>query len=213
MMNEPQLQSLLQAIAISSGLTPNPTPTSRQTAFSSLEQFKSYPARIGGCIELISRQSLILNDGSGAGVVDCTVPAKLFCLGVIQEFLSKDYNGLEEGERGALRGSVLGCARQLVESAQQNGGSNEATLRILSMKIASLLADLAVREFPQRWNSFVSDLFAPGGIWGEDVSGANNSVGVKICLECLKLITEDCTDSDFNSKVSAVVDPVMMINI
>jgi hypothetical protein len=27
-------------------------------------------------------------------------------------------------------------------------------------------------------------------------------IGAKICLECLSFIVEDCTDSDFNSKIS-----------
>jgi hypothetical protein len=85
--------------------------------------------------------------------------------------------------------------------------TNDST-RILAVKIAALLADLALREFPQRWQTFVSDLLSPvskGGMWceaGADV-GANTS-GVKMCLECFKLITEDCTDSDYNARVGDI---------
>jgi hypothetical protein len=191
-MNEPQIQSLLTAIAISSGLSPNITPSQRTAAFESLEQFKSYPGRIAGCVELIGRQSLLI-DG-----VDVTAPTKLFSLGLIQEFLKVGYASLEEGDRVQLRTSILMSARQLaMTDTSAMDSSGEATLRTVSMKIASLLADIAVREFPQRWNGFVTDLFT--GIWGE----GNSTVGVKICLECLKLMTEDCTDSDFNSKVSS----------
>lgn len=191
-MNEPQIQSLLTAIAISSGLSPNITPSQRTAAFESLEQFKSYPGRIAGCVELIGRQSLLI-DG-----VDVTAPTKLFSLGLIQEFLKVGYASLEEGDRVQLRTSILMSARQLaMTDTSAMDYSGEATLRTVSMKIASLLADIAVREFPQRWNGFVTDLFT--GIWGE----GNSTVGVKICLECLKLMTEDCTDSDFNSKVSS----------
>ena len=194
-MNEPQIQSLLTAIAISSGLSPNITPSQRSSAFEALEQFKSYPARIGGCVELIGRQTLTLNENGV--IVDVTAPGKLFCLGVIREFLKVGYSTLEEGDRIQLRTSILMSARQLAmtdTSSLDSGG--EAAIRTVSMKVAALVSDLAVREFPQRWNNFVSDLFT--GIWGENSTG----IGVKICLECLKLITEDCTDSDFNSKVS-----------
>lgn len=127
-----------------------------------------------------------------------TAPTKLFSLGLIQEFLKVGYASLEEGDRVQLRTSILMSARQLaMTDTSAMDYSGEATLRTVSMKIASLLADIAVREFPQRWNGFVTDLFT--GIWGE----GNSTVGVKICLECLKLMTEDCTDSDFNSKVSS----------
>ena len=192
-MNEPQIQSLLAAIAISSGLSPNITPSQRTSAFDALEQFKSYTGRIGGCVELIGRPSLSLDVETTS--IDVTTPTKLFCLGLIQEFLKTGYSTLEEGDRIQLRTSILLSARQLATTDTSSlNASAEAELRILSMKVASLLADVAVREFPQRWNNFVNDLFS--GIWGD-----GNVMGVKICLECLKLITEDCTDSDFNSKV------------
>ena len=89
-------------------------------------------------------------------------------------------------------------ARQLAMDASEVDSATEAALRTVSSKISAVIADIAVREFPQRWTNFVTDLM--NGIWGENSTG----MGVKICLECLKLITEDCTDSDFNSKVSAI---------
>lgn len=190
-MNEPQLQSLLTAIAISSGLTSTSTttPSQRSSAFQALEQFQSYPGRIAACLHLLSQPALIFRLDANATAIDVTTPAKLYALGILQEFLKKGYAASSEEERLHLRSSILGAARGLALAS-------EADSRILSMKIAALLADLAVREFPQRWGTFVEDLFGEGGIW------VGGGVGVKICLECLKLITEDCTDSDFNSKAS-----------
>ena len=60
-----------------------------------------------------------------------------------------------------------------------------------------------VRDFPQRWTTFFQDVFVPiqmGGLW-YDGNDNMHTMGVLICLECLKLVTEDCTDSDFNAKV------------
>ena len=49
----------------------------------------------------------------------------------------------------------------------------------------------------------MNDVFTPvpqGGLWYSS-DDQSETVGVKICLECLKLVAEDCTDSDFNTKV------------
>ena len=53
-----------------------------------------------------------------------------------------------------------------------------------------------VRDFPQRWTTCIEDLF--GNLWSE-----TPQMGIKICLEILKNVAEDCTDSDFNAKVSS----------
>lgn len=225
-MNESQRQSLLGAIAISSGAAGNGniiTSQQRSEAFTNLEQFKSYPGRVAACVEMIGCSSLQVPASSVGGntasatlptMLDVTVPGKLYALGVIQEFLKVGYNGLNESDRGQLRSSIVLAARQLAIMASSSDGLlNKMTMdnstRILAVKIAALLADLALREFPQRWSTFVSDMFSPvsqGGMWCELVSGdqnsSNNTTGVKICLECLKLITEDCTDSDYNARVS-----------
>ena len=201
-MNESQRQSLLEAIAISSGIFgSNITPQQRSNAFTNLEQFKTYPQRVSACVDMIGCNTLqIAGTGSGNAPIDVTVPGKLYALGVIQEFLKVGYNSLNESDRTQLRTSILTAARQLAMSTTASDVSsikmNDST-RILAVKIGSLLADLALREFPQRWQTFVSDLFS---LWGADASG-NNTTGVKICLECLKLITEDCTDSDYNARV------------
>eukprot|EP00804_Cyclotella_cryptica_P002600 CCRYP_010429-RC/>CCRYP_010429-RC protein AED:0.08 eAED:0.08 QI:0/0.9/0.90/1/0.7/0.54/11/1348/1458 len=197
-MNDPQLESLLTAIAISSGLLTAPsssTPTQRNSAFQALDQFQSYPGRIAACLDLLTRPTLLLHHHHATPLpLDVTTPTKLYALGILQEFLKRGYAASSEEDRLRLRSSILGAARGLAEATEE-----EAQSRILSMKIAALVADLAVREFPQRWGTFVQDLVGEGGIWS---SGGGAGVGVKICLECLKLITEDCTDSDFNSKAS-----------
>jgi hypothetical protein len=73
--------------------------------------------------------------------------------------------------------------------------------RILAKKLAVILEGLVIRDFPQRWTTFTTDVFAPlsnGGLWYNEPGTAaiQQLTGVKICLECLKLVAEDCTDSD-----------------
>lgn len=205
-MNEAQRQSLLGAIAISSGASGLGaiTPQQRADAFNHLEQFKTFNGRIAACLEMIEC-SVLQIAGAGNSAIDVTVAGKLYALGVIQEFLKMGYNGLSETDRAQLRSSIVRAARQLAIPSNISTSQVKELTRILAVKIAALLADLALREFPQRWQTFVSDLFLPvenGGMWcNSDADAGANTIGVKICLECLKLITEDCTDSDYNTRV------------
>ena len=62
-------------------------------------------------------------------------------------------------------------------------------------------------DFPQRWETFCSDVFTPisagtTGLWYNADSGEPPHLGVSIVLQVLRLIAEDCTDADFNAKIS-----------
>ena len=46
--------------------------------------------------------------------------------------------------------------------------------------------------------------------WG---SRYGERIGIKIGLECLKLVTEDCTDSDFNAKISTWCQNEVLISL
>ena len=58
---------------------------------------------------------------------------------------------------------------------------------------------LFTRDFPQRWPNFLDDLYSKVWVISENSDAGH---GARICMECLSLLTEDCTDSDFNSKIS-----------
>ena len=197
---------LLQAIAMSSSSSYGVISSQdRETAFRILENFKVYDGRLPVCISWLQQERLvILNqqvNGTNPDGLEITVPTKLFALEILYGVMEKSYIKLGEGERLALRQALLQAARQLAPSHV----SDEA--RILGKKLALLLAGLAVRDFPQRWPSFIQDMFSPGpqgGLWTSEVSTMHQHMGVKIGLECLKIITEDCTDSDFNAKVCGI---------
>jgi hypothetical protein len=202
-MDSNQEQMLLQAIAMSSSSSLGVISfEDRQTAFRILENFKIYEGRLPVCIAWLQQERLVVinqqTNNSNQEVLEVTVPTKLFALEILYGVMEKSYSKLSDNERLALRQAVLHAARQLASSH----ATDEA--RILGKKLAVLLAGLAVRDFPQRWTNFIQDLFSPGsqgGLWTADVGTMHQHMGVKIGLECLKLITEDCTDSDFNAKV------------
>jgi len=235
-MDENQKASLLQAIAISSAtsprLSPLITPQSRIEAFNTLEQFKQFSGRMGMALTLLRTDQHtvpVLNSGQ---VVDITAPTKLYVLGIIDQFLKKEYSKLKnETDRLAIRAAIMTAAQQLLahsssvvvaggtqnESDDKGMGADE--MRYLAVKIAALIANVAIRDFPQRWETFITDIFQPldqGGLWYAQpydpspetipiVCGSHcygPTIGIKIVLECLSRIVEDCTDGDFNAKVS-----------
>jgi hypothetical protein len=195
-MDVSQQETILRAVVISSSnsLGSQPiSPSDRQHAFQVLTDFKTYENRILVCLQWIQQPQHVL------GAMDVTVPVKLYALELTADFLRFKYSKLSEQERLALRQAVLTASRQYAPFPYQT-----TEVRILGNKLASLLAGLIIREFPQRWTTLMNDVFAPmsqGGLW-YSTDDQSETVGVKMCLECLKLVAEDCTDSDFNSKVS-----------
>ena len=194
-MDNNQEQTVLRAIALSSGIGNVATVSAqdRQTAFRILEDLKAFDGRITVCISWLQIERHSLQNA------DITVPVKLYAASILESFLQKGYSQLNENDRLALRCAVLTASRQVAPLPISDDG------RILGNKLASLLAGLMVRDFPQRWTSFFQDVFSPirvGGLWYDDLGDKVHVMGVKICLECLRLISEDCTDSDFNLKVS-----------
>jgi hypothetical protein len=195
---------LLQAIAMSSSSSLGAISLQdRETAFRILENFKIYDGRLPVCLAWLQQERIVAlnqqsNGSNSQEGLEIIVPTKLFALEILNGVMEKSYVKLSDNERLALRQAVMQAARQLAPSPV----TDEA--RILGKKLALLLAGLAVRDFPQRWPNFVQDMFSPGsqgGLWTSDVSTMHQHMGVKIGLECLKIITEDCTDSDFNAKV------------
>ena len=222
-MDDHQRNSLLQAIAISSVSSPSIqsliTPTSRSTAFTTLEQFKQFDGRVAIALTLIQTEqhSITLTEGGVTNHVNITAPTKLYALGILQTFLSIGYSKLNsDDDRMSIRYSILMAARQLVTSVStstnNNGACSQEEIRLVAVKLAALIADLAIREFPQRWTTFIHDLFVDSGLWittEHDPDSENSTdsqygrmIGVKLCLECLAIMTENCTDGDFNLKIS-----------
>jgi hypothetical protein len=192
-MDENQQQTVLRSIAVSSGFAAsNVSASDRGLSFKVLEDFKVYDGRISVCISWLHQER------HGIEGADITVPVKLYALTLIDKFLQTSYTKLNENERLALRHAVLTAARQVAPAPVLDEG------RILANKLASVLAALMVRDFPQRWTTFFQDVFMPiqnGGLWSNDNGDGVHTLGVKICLECLRLVAEDTTDSDYNAKV------------
>jgi hypothetical protein len=188
-----QEETVLRAVVISSSNAWSGQPVSasdRQTAFSVLAEFATFQGRVPLCLNWVQKPQLIVGGNN-----DCTLPAKLFACEILAALFKTEYSKLSEKERWTIRASLLAAARQQAEIPITDP-------RILANKLASILAALVVRDFPQRWATCIDDLF--GSLWSTE----NPQMGVKICLEVLKLVAEDCTDSDFNVKVRKTESPL-----
>jgi hypothetical protein len=217
-----QKEAILRAIAVSSLHLPQFTQHHRHQAFQILEEFKKFPGRVPFSIELLLQEHKhIYSEGGGGkdaatvggGRHDITLSTKLLALEILDNFLVTGYSKCSEHDRIVLRQAVLQAARTLTAASSSAAAANTdgefSAARILARKLAVILKGIVLRDFPQRWTTLATDLFAPeaqGGLWNVNDPTANasarNTMGIKICLECLKQVAEDCTDSDFNVKIS-----------
>jgi len=192
-MDDNQQNLVLKSIAVSAGFHQTGASNERETAYKLLENFKVYDGKIPICINWL-HQDRHVSDGT-----DITVPVKQYSLTMMDEFIQKSYTKLNESERLAMRHAVITAARQIAPMPLVHEN------RILANKLASMLAAFVVREFPQRWTSFFQDMFISmhqGGLWYNEGGDGVHTLGVKMLLECMRVVTEDTTDSDFNVKIS-----------
>ncbi len=188
---------LLQAIAISAGLIPATNNTVRSEAYELLQNFKVHAstdhnsARM--CLQMIQSPQLVLEETHG--LLNVTVSAKLFSMTVLQKYVQLQYGELDRKDAAMLRSNVVETARMTANSVGGNSNMKESECKLIASKLSDMLSDLAARDFPQRWMEFWTDLLS---IWTaeEDVG-----IGTKICLDCLIILIENCTDSDYNSKI------------
>ena len=68
--------------------------------------------------------------------------------------------------------------------------------RSMRIKLAKILAEIAKRQYPQYWDTFIHDIC---GLWGQDIQCRS-----EVCIMTLEFLVEDCVNSDFNSSLPAV---------
>lgn len=200
-----QQEAILRAIFVSSSGQWSPgqiiTGAERQQAFQVLQDFShNFDGRVPLCLEWLQQSTLSLPSPTQQPV-DVTIAAKLYACEIVSESLKRSqYAKWSEQDRLRLRHAVLVAAHHQARMplVVSGNGVSAATVSLpLANKLASLLAALMVRDFPQRWTTCISDLFSQ--LWSHNPGDV--MVGNKMCLEVLQLVAEDCTDSDFNSKV------------
>jgi Exportin-5 family/Exportin 1-like protein len=195
-----QQQILFKSIAIASLNLSEYSAQEHQESYRVLEEFKTLvslniqrqPVEL--CLSWIQQVDPIVYQQK----YNITTATKLLALEVLDLFFSspQGYAKCSDEERLQIRISILNGA-QVLSSTSNQFQISTSEIRILARKVAVVLKGLILRDFPQRWMTLGTDFFAPSrGLWNHP------PIGVQICLECFKLVAEDCTDSDFNVKIS-----------
>lgn len=203
--NSTQQETILSAVVVSSSThwAGQPiSPEERRRSFSALQDFSThFEGRVPLCLQWLQQSQLTVANGT----IDCTIAAQLYACEILSSCLNDKkikYAQWQEGDRLQLRQAVMVASRHQAcaplvnpRDGSSNSSSTTSTSLPLANKLASLLAALMERDFPQRWTTCIQDLFQQ--LWSETAP----LVGNRMCLQVLQLVAEDCTDSDFNAKV------------
>jgi hypothetical protein len=190
---------------------------------SQMDTLQQQQQRIALCLSWIQQSDAIMYEQ-----YNITTATKLLAFEVLHHFVvvaSSTSNGIgysqvccKDEQRIEFRNAILNAAHIIATSSSSSSSSSASSassssdtngtnynqiqkseIRILARKVAVVLKGLILCDFPQRWDNMGNQLFShPNGLW------YHLPIGQQICLECLKLVAEDCTDSDFNVKISTV---------
>eukprot|EP00937_MAST-01D_sp_MAST-1D-sp2_P001779 g1779.t1 len=109
---------------------------------------------------------------------------------VVQLAIRYAWHGWPDTTRRQIRASLL----QIAASGSAPAGGATVVPRFLREKLARLLAEVAKREFPQRWPDFMEQMLQMSAV---AVAQA------ELAWLTLSLLAEDCSDADFNAEMPA----------
>ena len=162
--------------ALTATHAPTTSPDVRQAAFAELEAFKLRADCAEYAFYILSN---LEHD-------DFARHFALQCLGVAAAALGADPGPGGEALRSRCASLLLGGGG-LRPLGAEAGHVREGAAR--------LLADLAERAFPQAWPGFMEGLL---GAW----QGSADGSGAEIAMMVMRNVAEDCTDAQFNAKLS-----------
>ena len=142
-MDAAQYQLIVSAIAVSAN--PHLSSASDSAAASSLlDSFAS-----SDIVALASTQLLSSDRPHVYGNQDVTPVVKLFSLLCLKNYVAKDYAKSDAAARLDFRNAVCTVCAKLTPEPNDT---------LIAPKLASLLADIVLNDFPQRWPSFFEDV-------------------------------------------------------
>ncbi|RLN88867.1 hypothetical protein BBJ28_00007309 [Nothophytophthora sp. Chile5] len=174
---DPQLyQQVLLAVQVSH--SPLASAAERQAAYAFCEEFKSRTDCASYAV------AIYRNPGGGDALELHT--RRHFALHVLEHFVLTRWRSLPLEDQIRIRS-------ELVELLLRTNGATEDEPGFVREKKVALLAQIAKRQFPQRWPELMPELLQ---IWG---SGAPQQV--ELVLMILRSLAEDCVSSSFNTSI------------
>jgi hypothetical protein len=105
-------------------------------------------------------------------------------LSILNDWIKVWWNNITTENQLIIRDSILTLLRSVT-------GTNSGGFR---NKLASILANIAERQYPQHWPTFLDDIV---NLW----STSTITYIKEICILTLSYVIEDCVDGDFNTSL------------
>lgn len=112
----------------------------------------------------------------------------IFALSFLHEWIKHWWDKLTQADHEKIKNLVF----NLIIILSQKSLNNPSYCN----KLSSLIADIAERQFPQNWTSFVPDFLS---LWKIDNQNVQD-----IVLKTLTYIFIDCNDNDLNTNISSL---------
>lgn len=141
----------------------------------------------------------ILTTAAPAGALEHTESVQQLSLSLMAEFLKSWWDRLGSSDRLHIRHSLFVLLHCLPPTS--SGGMRN--------KVASIIADIAERSYPQHWPTFLEELVnvwtgkAPPPPGHSTGTGSGGEAQQEVCVLTLRYLIEDCIDGDFSSQLPA----------
>nr|CCA14349.1 exportin5like protein putative [Albugo laibachii Nc14] len=184
-------QRLMIAIQVSHSNTASNN--ERKQAYEFCELFKGRPDSISYAFAIYKQSTAQCQSVTTSDVLFELHVRRHFSLHLVESYLLIHWKSITLDEQIQLRSSLL----QLIFTSQ----STQSEPVFVREKQVLLLVELAKRQFPQHWDSLLSDLFhfcqVPSEALGIQLSR------IELILKCFRFLAEDCVRNCFSSSLPA----------
>ena len=104
-------------------------------------------------------------------------------LSILNDWMKTWWNNISEENQMHIRTNITGLLGNSTMVAQSKG---------LRTKLAVTVCNIAERQYPQKWPTFLEDIV---GMWLQTQEAGQR----EICIMTLEFLVEDCIDGDFNN--------------
>ena len=157
--------------AINVNLSSDCSKGDRDAAFAYLEALKQQESCLHSMLHILTTESTEHNEWN-----------RQLALSILEEWMKIWWNRIQEEAQRYIREQVVAL---LTSPAV-------AECRGMRTKLAVILSEIAQRQYPQQWPSFLDDIV---GLWVSTTIPEQREV----CIMCLEYLVQDCVDADFNS--------------
>ncbi|KAG5177597.1 armadillo-type protein [Tribonema minus] len=174
MLNEEVYKKVLWAATVN--YQPTATSVDRQHAFQVLEHFKGRNDCIEYALYMLCTPLPEHND-----------TVRFFAVHCIETYIKSDWSSMTEEQQARCRSASV----DLIRSGTRDLLSEASFVK---EKVAALAAEVAERDYPEKWPTFVQDMVMAVRI---------GPTQAELALMALTGVIQDCQDSDFQSRLAS----------